>query len=184
MGKRLSAQTARVLLLSGGAIIVVLVATLVVMASGRDDAAGSGAVPLVAPPLQTTVGGQSPPAPVVVPGCTEPNAQNYDATATRNDGSCRYPPRPPPPPPQVGPPPPPSPCFDDPNCDSIISQLGCTHDLHLSDPSIPLGVVRRRAALVHQPSAFSLLVMVEVCCRRFVLWCADCVCFVMLLVAG
>ena len=150
MGKRLSSQTARVLLLSGAAIIVVLVATLVVMVSGHDDPPAGGAVPLIAPPLQTTVD-DGPAAPVVVPGCTEPNAQNYDATATRNDGSCRYPP---PPPPQIGLPPPPSPCFDDPNCESIISQLGCTHDLHLSDPSIPVGVVRR-AALVHQPSAFS-----------------------------
>jgi hypothetical protein len=32
-------------------------------------------------------------------GCTDPTADNYDSTATIDDGSCTYPPPPPPPPP-------------------------------------------------------------------------------------
>ena len=30
--------------------------------------------------------------PVVIPGCTDTNATNYDSTATQDDGSCTYPP--------------------------------------------------------------------------------------------
>eukprot|EP01046_Picozoa_sp_COSAG06_P007202 COSAG06_NODE_349_length_16992_cov_9.318712_8_plen_107_part_00 len=37
---------------------------------------------------------------------------------------------------------PPPPCLDEPSCDDLISQRGCAHDLHLSDPAIPTGVVR------------------------------------------
>lgn len=38
------------------------------------------------------------------------------------------------------------PCLDQPSCEEFTSQLGCSHDLHLSDPAIPIGVVRELSA--------------------------------------
>ena len=136
------------LLLGSGATIIVLLVVISTMASTDDPPAAdvSARVPgaSVPPsPLPSVDPGARPPPPPTVRGCTEPNAQNYDRTATTNDGSCRYPPPSPArPAPSVSPRPPPAPCVDDANCDQLISLLGCTHDLHGSDPQIPIGVVR------------------------------------------
>jgi hypothetical protein len=87
-GKRLSSETARMLLLGSGATIIVLI--VVIFASS------SPPPPPPPPPLPLPPSLARPPPPSrTVPGCTEPNAQNFDPTSTTNDGSCRYPPAPP-----------------------------------------------------------------------------------------
>lgn len=137
-GKRLSSETARILLLGSGAIIVVLIVVISTMASTGPDAPAGATVGSPAPLRSGDPNFRPPPppSPLVVRGCTQPRAQNYDPTATTNDGSCRYPPS------SLPARPPPPPCVDDGNCDDLISVLGCTHELHGSNPQIPPGVVR------------------------------------------
>lgn len=154
-GKRLSSETARMLLLGSGATIIVLLVVISTMASKGpepvDATVGSGGqVTAPAPAPAPSIDPSVRPPPSLILGCTEPNAQNFDPTATANDGSCRYPP----PPPSTTSPAraPPPPCVDDPNCVDLISLVGCTHDLHDSEPQIPRGVVRTLLA-VHNPQA-------------------------------
>lgn len=135
-GKRLSSEAARILLLGSGATIIVLLVVISNMASTGPDAHAATTVPS---PLQSADPSFRPPPPpssLPVRGCTQPSAQNYDSTATTNDGSCRYPPA------SLPARHPPPPCVDDGSCDDLIPVLGCTHDLHGSNPQIPPGVVR------------------------------------------
>ena len=48
-------------------------------------------VPAPPPPAPTPVPPSPPVVPIVVPGCTDPSAINYNPNATINDGSCKYP---------------------------------------------------------------------------------------------
>ena len=63
------------------------------------------------------------------PGCTDPTADNYSATATIDDGSCTYPPPPPPPPPSNGPG-----CDDNGSCVSQLYVDDAYYVMHTTQP--------------------------------------------------
>ena len=145
LGKRISGEAAQKLIIAFGGLIVLLVVAVAV--SGDSDVQATSDSPVTAgavggdaappPPSSPFTGGPPPPPPAVrLPPPPPPAPVRPPPPAPP---AVRPPP--PPPPPVFTQPAPPPPCVDDASCDALISQLGCTHDLHASEAQIPLGTL-------------------------------------------